>query len=274
MALFTWVLPGEPGQSLQCGEGGSARQQDRVPGPAPRLPGEDQLLGGGEEGQEARGGRHWKAASLTPASSRFLSALLLSGPLCPVGSMSLPLPVFSVSVSRWVLLSLYPAALGPPLSFPVSLSPCISFCFCLSFAPSTSLFPPFFPSFCLSSSPCSASVMSPLGPSVPFPWAEIRDLGRETRGGEVGQEAWRRGEQGRDKRPLQRSREKMARSEPVKAARWRGDGERKTAEEGASREQTPPLDGEKGQQLGEYPGERGGRDPARACQSCPGDPLG
>lgn len=165
------------------------------------------MLGGGEEGQDARDGRHWRARALAPASSRFLWALPLSGPLCLVGSLSLPLPVFSVSVSlsgSFCLCILPPWPSPSPFSFLVCLSPCSSFCFCLSFALSASLFPSI-----------SAFFLPPLCPGTPLTWEEIRHLGR--RGTQVGRSANRPGggeSRAGDKRPRQRAREEVARSEP------------------------------------------------------------
>lgn len=58
-AFYMGVGQGTRPESPVWGGRGAIRQQDQVPGSAPSLPWEDQLLGGEVEDQDSRDGRHW-----------------------------------------------------------------------------------------------------------------------------------------------------------------------------------------------------------------------
>lgn len=199
------ILDREPGQRLQCGEGVSSRQQDRVPGPAPWLPGEDQLRGGGRKagmpGREGTGEpflQHRQRALL--ASSHFLSLPCFSLALSVLWSLFLCLSL-SLCVVPFVSIA---CLCFLRLSFLVSPSPCISFCFCLSLALSLHFCLP--TSLSLPVSPFFLPLLHLLLCLLCLPSAHDPTHLE----GEVRQEAWRRGEQGRGQRALQRSREEMA----------------------------------------------------------------
>lgn len=210
MALFTWVLDGEPGQSPQCEEGGEHQAAGSGARPCSLAP-----RGGSVAWR--RGGRpgcpgwkalesHFSSTGLISFSLRLASlARSVLWALCLCLSQSFLFPSLSRSFCLYILPPCALPFLFLPVSLHVSLSVSARLLLCLRLS-----FPPFLPSFCLSSSPCSASSLSPLCPSIPLTWEEIKDLGRLAKrpgGGESRAD---------DKRPPQRSREEKARSEDAK----------------------------------------------------------
>lgn len=186
------------------GERGAIRQQDRVPGPAPLLPGEDWLLEGWEEGRRAGApgmegtGSHFSLQALPAlllALALSVSCSLVFCPhLCPPFSASVslclllcpqflclcllspcpPLSYQSLPVHLLPLFCSEPASLSCPLSLsslPISLS------FPLSSSPSLPLLPP---------------ALSPICPIIHLTWEREWIWGRR-----VTQQGRRRAEQGK-----------------------------------------------------------------------------
>lgn len=166
------AMPGSPAWGGQ----GVIGRRDRVPGSAPLLPGENQLLEGGEKGQDSRDRKHWKAVSPaqaegSPHLSLFsLSALLLARASGCGLCMSLSLLALFASLCLFLFLtmnlplSLQPGSLVHPLSFlvhlPTTFLPLFcSHCISLS-CPRPSSLSLFLSCFCLFSSPSPSSVCS------------------------------------------------------------------------------------------------------------------